>query len=414
MPVLNSLRAHARQLPPDQVPLRLAGNSGFAWRSGHHELVGLGVAARVPLDTGPGRLAKAGAEVAALLDGIGLDGERGAPGPVAVGALPFADQAQGELVVPELLVRRGPDGVVWCVTVRPEGAPPTDLPLPVPLADGRLSPLTLLAVQDRRWWRQAVERALAAIEAGSVGKVVLARELLVEAERPFSRAALLAALAGVVGSGEGAAGGLLYAMDGLVGASPELLVRREGRAASSCPLAGTAPRGATPAEEAALLARLTASAKDADEHRFVVEAVAEALAEVSDDVQVQRREVVSLATVTHLATRIEAKLREPVPSALDLVALLHPTPAVAGTPTAAALDLIAELEPFQRGRYGGPVGWVDAAGDGEWAVALRGAELSGRRARLLAGAGIVPGSEPGAEWAETEAKLAAMLAVLGG
>ena len=207
---------------------------------------------------------------------------------------------------------------------------------------------------------------------------MLAREVEVEAELPPSRPALLAKLAGVA-AGDGAAGSLLYAVDGFVGVSPELLVRREGRAATSRPLAGTAPRGATPAQEAALLEGLTSSAKDADEHRFVVEAVAEALTEVSDDVQVHRREVVSLATVTHLATRIEAKLREPVLSALGLAARLHPTPAVAGTPRAAALGLIAELEPFERGRYGGPVGWVDAAGDGEWAVALRGAELSATR-----------------------------------
>jgi isochorismate synthase len=122
--------------------------------------------------------------------------------------------------------------------------------------------------------------------------------------------------------------------------------------------------------------------------------------------------VVRLTTVAHLATEVTAALTEPLPTALELAGLLQPTPAVAGTPRDAALAAIAALEPFDRGRYAGPVGWVDAAGDGEWAVALRCAELHGRRARLLAGAGIVPGSDPDAEWAETEHKLRTLLEVL--
>jgi isochorismate synthase EntC len=124
--------------------------------------------------------------------------------------------------------------------------------------------------------------------------------------------------------------------------------------------------------------------------------------------------VVRLPTVAHLATEVTADLTEPLPSALELAGLLHPTPAVGGSPRDAAVAAIAALEPFDRGRYAGPVGWVDAAGDGEWAVALRCAALDGRRACLLAGAGIVPGSDPDAEWAETEHKLAAMLEVLLG
>ncbi len=116
--------------------------------------------------------------------------------------------------------------------------------------------------------------------------------------------------------------------------------------------------------------------------------------------------------VAHLATPIRGRLADPAPGALDLVRLLHPTPAVGGTPGAAALDAIRTLEGFDRGRYAGPVGWVDARGDGEWAIALRGAELDGTRARLVAGAGIVAGSDPEAEWAETQAKLEPMLRAL--
>src|SRR6266545_4341687 len=206
----------------------------------------------------------------------------------------------------------------------------------------------------------------------------------------------------------------VYASGGLVGASPELLVSRRGRVAISRPMAGTVPRGATAAAEARGLARLTGSAKEAVEHRLVVDAVAEGLAKVADRVEVAHPEVVRLPTVAHLATEVTADLTEPLPSALGLAGLLHPTPAVGGSPRDAAVAAIAALEPFDRGRYAGPVGWVDAAGDGEWAVALRCAALDGRRARLLAGAGIVPGSDPDAEWAETEHKLAAMLEVLLG
>ena len=257
------------------------------------------------------------------------------------------------------------------------------------------------------WWRGAVRAALAAIGSGRLDKVVLAREAVVEAERPFPRAEVLRRLRRRPGGST-----YLYASGGFVGASPELLVRRQGRVAVSRPMAGTVPRGASASAEADGLARLTGSPKEAVEHRLVVDAVAEGLAKVADRVQVGRPEVVRLATVAHLATEITADLTGPLPSALELAGLLHPTPAVGGSPRDAALAAIATLEPFDRGCYAGPVGWVDRAGDGEWAVAIRCATLAGRRAHLIAGAGIVPGSDPDAEWAETEHKLRAVLEVL--
>jgi menaquinone-specific isochorismate synthase len=257
------------------------------------------------------------------------------------------------------------------------------------------------------WWRGAVRAALAAIGAGRLDKVVLAREAVVEADRPFPRGELLRRLRGRSGGPT-----YLYACGGFVGASPELLVRRQGRVAVSRPMAGTVPRGDSASAEADGLARLTGSPKEAVEHRLVVDAVAEGLAKVADRVEVGRPEVVRLSTVAHLATEITADLTGPLPSALELAALLHPTPAVGGSPREAALAAIATLEPFDRGCYAGPVGWVDHAGDGEWAVAIRCATLAGRRAHLIAGAGVVPGSDPDAEWAETEHKLRAMLEVL--
>jgi isochorismate synthase len=191
----------------------------------------------------------------------------------------------------------------------------------------------------------------------------------------------------------------------LVGASPELLVLRTGREVWSQPMAGTAPR-----EHAAAL---RASGKDDREHRAVVEAVVAGLTPYCDELRAAASpEVVPFPSVVHLATEITGTLHEPAPSALDLALALHPTPAVGGTPRTAALELIQRVEGFDRGRYAGPVGWVDANGDGEWAVALRGAELEGTRARLVAGAGVVAGSDADAEWAETAAKLEPMLRVL--
>ena len=433
-------------------PLDLAGEDGFVWHSPGGALVGIGQAARVPVGTGPGRIERAAEAVAALLDAVEVDdpGGRGL-GPAAVGALPFHPATPGELVVPALLLRTGPDGRTWAVLTEPAPfAPPGAADLltqlraaashdhPWPAArrlDGRgLAPTGVglwtagspqlsgevasptggpgaepggSGLAGLEWWRGAVLAALAAIGAGRLDKVVLAREAMVEADRPFPRAELLRRLRGRPGGST-----YLYASGGFVGASPELLVRRRGRVAVSRPMAGTVPRGDSASAEADGLARLTGSPKEAVEHRLVVDAVAEGLAKVADRVEVGRPEVVRLSTVAHLATEITADLTGPLPSALELAALLHPTPAVGGSPRDAALAAIATLEPFDRGCYAGPVGWVDRAGDGEWAVAIRCATLAGRRAHLIAGAGVVPGSDPDAEWAETEHKLRAMLEVL--
>ena len=401
-------------------PLDLAGEDGFVWCSPGGALAGTGLAARIPVGTGPGRIERAAETVAALLDAAEVDDPGGTGlGPAAVGALPFHPATPGQLVVPSLLVRTDPTGRAWAILTGPG---PFD---PPPAAD-LLAQLRSGAAGDRTWprahrldtpgvpdgsglavWRAGVVAALEAIGAGRLDKVVLAREAAVEAERPFPRAELLRRLRRRPGGAT-----FLYASGGFVGASPELLVRREGRVATSRPMAGTVPRGDSAAAEADGLARLTGSPKEAVEHRLVVDAVADGLAKVADRVQVGRPEVVRLATVAHLATEITAELTGPLPTALELAGLLHPTPAVGGSPRDAALAAIAALEPFDRGCYAGPVGWVDRAGDGEWALALRCATLDGRRAHLLAGAGIVPGSDPDTEWAETEYKLRAMLEVL--
>lgn len=374
------------------------GPGGFAWFRPGLELATSGVAARVPVNPGPHRVRRAAQAVAALLARIETDDPLGLPGsgPLAVGALPFDDRP-GELTVPAVVVgRRMPDGTCWITETGPASGEPARGPRLPPQVPTRFS---VTATRPRAEWLAAVERALAAIAAGTVEKVVLAREVIVEADRAFDLGATLARLR------DDHPSCFVFAAGLLVGATPELLVERRGDRVRSCPVAGTAPPHAVD--------RLRASAKEQAEHGAVVRAVASALAPLSDELTVPSQPgVMGLAHASHLVTPVTGRLRPPAPGALELAGHLHPTPAVAGTPTGAALSLIRELEQLDRGCYAGPVGWVDARGDGEWAVALRCAEVEGSRARLFAGAGLVGGSDPEAEWDETQRKLEAMLVAL--
>jgi len=195
-----------------------------------------------------------------------------------------------------------------------------------------------------------------------------------------------------------------------VGASPELLVSRFGDVVRAHPMAGTTPRSGDPEIDQRQAAELLHSAKNRAEHQITIDMVLDTLLGWSSFVDAAPAPaVVAAGSVQHLATLVEGRLSEPPASVLELVAALHPTPAVGGYPREAALDLIAELEPDPRGRYAGPVGWVDAAGNGAWAVGLRSASIDGTAARLFAGVGVVADSDPRSELAETQAKFAATL-----
>jgi menaquinone-specific isochorismate synthase len=385
-----ALASHTRLLPDDVDPLDALGPGGFCWFTDELSLATSGVAAR--LDA---------AEVDEVLACIESDDELGLPGagPLAVGALGFDGAAS--LVIPARVVGRTADGHAWVTEVGP--GDPSAAAWPVTALDGAGLPRP-----DRRRWQTAVEEALDRIAARELEKVVLAREVTVRGDGPFDVARVVGRLRAENRRS------FTYAAGAFVGASPELLVRRRGRLVVSKPMAGTVARGDSRADDDRLVAAMTASTKEQAEHRLVVGEVTRALRSLCGDVVVEAPEVVRLPTVAHLATTIRGTLRNGFASALGVAALLHPTPAVAGVPRPAALDAIAELEPFDRGLYAGPVGWVDARGDGDWALALRGATLDGDRARLVAGAGIVAGSDPAAEWAETEAKLEAMRSVLLG
>ncbi|MFD0804054.1 isochorismate synthase MenF, partial [Streptomonospora algeriensis] len=251
-------------------------------------------------------------------------------------------------------------------------------------------------------WGAAVGAAVERIRAGELDKVVMARDVVAEARGGIDPRTLLARLA------RDYPDCYTFAVEGMVGATPELLLRREGDEVASLVLAGTRPRGATPEEDARLASELEDSAKDREEHRYAIDSLRATLAPLCASVEApERPRLLRLANVQHLASPARARLR-PGASTLDVVAAMHPTAAVGGTPTDAAMAVIRELEGMDRGRYAGPVGWIDGAGNGEWGIALRCAHVEGPRARLFAGCGIVAGSDPEAEAAESDSKLRVM------
>jgi isochorismate synthase len=356
-------------------------------------------------------------ELAEVIGALRASARRGpGPAPVAAGALGFEGGRTrvDQLVVPRRLVRRDERGT-WRLDTDELDGRSADPPAFEPVRGGSphepFQELQLREVPPAAAYRSAVSSIADRIARGQMRKVVLARTVEVRAGRPLDARPLLHRLRAVDPDAYAFAAPTDAGV--IVGASPELLVARRGRVVTSNPLAGSAPRSGDPEEDRANAEALTASKKDREEHAVVVEAVADALRprcdELTWDPEPRLR---ATPNVWHLSTRFRGILAEPAPTALELVAALHPTPAIAGAPTGAALEAIAELEPFDRGRYAGPVGWVDADGDGEWAIALRCAELRGDLAVLYAGAGIVAGSRPSAELDETERKFRAFLDAL--
>ena len=332
-------------------------------------------------------------------------------GLVAFGAFAFdrRSASPSTLLVPPVVVgRRGQRS--WVTRIHLDGEQPAEqafVPTPYgPYWSGTLGPGSLGPAR----YQDAVRSALAAIADHEVGKVVLARDLVGTVPAGSDLRRLARALSTAYPST------WTYAVDGIIGASPETLVTVAGGTVTARVLAGTAPRGADADGDAAASGALATSAKDLDEHQYAVQSVLSALRHHTTVLAAAEQPVtLKLPNVWHLATDIEGDLSDGA-SALDLVAALHPTAAVAGTPTEAALAIIRRLEPFDRGRYAGPVGWVDAAGNGEWAIALRCAQFQIAPSRGFAsyrdtipvvahaGAGIVAGSDPEAELLETRVK----------
>jgi menaquinone-specific isochorismate synthase len=420
---------------------RLAGDRWFCWEQPDRDgfaLAAVGSAHEL-VSRGPSRFADLVAECGAL----GRQRLRREPeslpagaGPVWVGGLAFAPDGGGAaqwssfppalVVLPELALHRiaGRTHLTLCA-VRGSGADPGRLTarLQARLAGLRQAPLPLAdphptgvgeiasALPPERFER-SVARAVERIRAGELEKVVLAREVVVDGPRAHDPAEIFGALRELFpscfcfccGSPEAA----------FVGASPELLVRRSGSGAATVALAGSTRRSADPAVDAHLGEQLLRSPKDRSEHEIVVRRIQRGLRRHSVWVEAAPEpNLIKMANIQHLGTPIHAQLSQ-ARSALELAGLLHPTPAVGGEPRERALEAIAELEDLDRGWYAGPVGWMDATEDGEFCVAIRSALLRDRRGHLFAGNGIVADSDPGAELAETEVKLEALLPLLAG
>ncbi len=409
-------------------PWSLAGGEdAILMAEGGRVLVGLGTALRLDL---PGGLDDTGAveRVSQRLAAVTCDdrlpaGATPLRAVLAFGALPFARNGAAALVVPTTLYCREPDGSEWVTVVAGADGTPGGDP-----ADVRAG----LAARSDRWtggvrpaaWRiepgdgdfgfeDRVSEAVAAIGRDQVDKVVLSRRVEVTADRVLDVADLLRRWSVLEPSCT------LFSVPTpsgrFVGASPELLVERRGSTVTSRPLAGTTDRhhpvGST------LPPVLLESAKDAEEHRLVVDAIREALGPWCDRLEVpDAPELVHLHNITHLGTTIGGTLRrrpgDEVASVLALVALLHPTPAVGGVPRHAALELIDRLEAGSRGPYAGAVGWMDGTGDGRWVVGIRAMTVVGATASLSAGVGIVAGSRPEVERRETDLKFTAVFDAL--
>ncbi len=391
----------------DLLPAR----SSLAWVRRGEGLVGWGEAMRVS-SSGPDRFAAAqrawsqtvGHSV--IRDEVRLPGT----GPVAFGSFAFSPDsaAGGVLVVPEVLV--GHRGDTWWLTtigvggvLPPVGAVETAGGTPERPARPDMGAVTFsTGARTEPEWENTVAEAIARIGAGAVEKVVLARDLHARTAAPIDPRLLLTRLA------ERYPGCWTFSVDGLLGATPEMLVRLERGLVTSRVLAGTIRRSQDDEHDLALAASLARSSKDLEEHEYAVRSVTEALAPYCGTTNVPESPfVLHLANVMHLATDVTGVLADTATS-LQLAAALHPSAAVCGTPTTAAAALIDEIEGMDRDRYAGPVGWLDARGDGEWGIALRSARLDPadpHSLRLFAGCGIVAGSDPAAELAESNAKL---------
>ncbi len=420
LPLPHTLVARTEQVPDvgdllDRLPsadLRRA----LSWVRRGDGVIGIGELMRIET-SGESRFADADsawrqiAADAVVRDAVGVPGT----GLICFGSFAFSRHsgAGGVLVVPEVVIGRR-HGVSWVTTVSTGSLPtapgPDDLaatadpPRPSPAVTFHDGALTAAA------WQDGVREVVDVIRGGSVGKVVMARDVIAELDGEPDARTVLGRLA------TGYESCWTFAVDGMIGATPELLVRRERGLLSSRVRAGTSQRTGDDARDLARAGALARSSKDLEEHEFAVDSLTASLRAFTASTSApETPSVLHLPNVIHLATDVTAVLdaEHSGMSSLAVAAALHPTAAVCGTPTLPAAEVIAEHERMDRGRYAAPVGWMGADGDGEWGIALRSAEVIGPRSlRLFAGCGIVAASDPASELAESEAKLAPMRSAL--
>ena len=362
-------------------------------------LVGWGEAKRITA-TGPNRievLARAWREFCETLN-VEDDLQIPGTGPVAFGSVAFADQSHAEsvLVMPKVIIGNR-DGKTWVTRV--DGAVLPDFDPAEPNESVTFRPGQL----GRNEFTELVDEAVERIRAGEFEKVVLARDLVGTLPNDFDLRTTLQKLEISYPSC------WVYSVDGMFGASPELLVRVSHSQVSARVLAGTAGRGTDPEVDLAISKALASSHKNLAEHAFAVSSLVQSLEPFCQTVAADQEPFsLQLPNLWHLASDVHGVLKEDA-SVLDLASSLHPTAAVAGTPRHKALDVIAELEPSDRGRYAGPVGWIGADGDGEWVIALRGAQITGDTITAYAGCGVVDESDGQSELAETDLKFQPIL-----
>lgn len=423
--------------PVDPLALldRSSAASAFFWERPVDDfaLAGVGTAAVVE-GRGAGRFSAVAGECERLLESAVIDD---APyGPIFAGGFAFADEPPpnglwrgfpaGRLIVPRLaVVRRGRAAALTAsASVEPASAAADvvarlveDLTsAAMSGGDGRDLPeeaggaVETIEATAPEVWKKTVAAAVDDIRRGRFEKVVLARAATVRAPAALDCEGIVRRLRGVYPTC--AIFWVRTDAGSFIGASPEPLVRLEGREVRTAAVAGTIGRGNSPGQDGSLGRALAASAKERREHNTVVEAIETALAPLCERLVVASEpELMRLENVQHLVTPIAGRLAAPR-GILDIVASLHPSPAVAGYPRDAALAVLSGCEAFDRGWYAGPLGWMDARRNGEFAVAIRSALVRGREATLFAGAGIVAASDPDAELAETELKLHALRAAL--
>ena len=386
---------------PGNLLALLPSGDAVSWVRNGEGMVGWGIAASLEV-SGTERFSRAQRWWSKFCAQTAIDDTVSMPGtgPVAFASFAFdPEPGRSIIIVPRVLIGRK-NGQSWITTIGIDGDPRHELravsiptaPVNVQWTDGS---------QTSTSWRLAVEEAITRINHKELDKVVLARDIVGQVDGSIDARSVLSALATAYPSC------WTFNVSGLIGATPELLVRRTGDLVTSRVLAGTVRSQGDATADATMAQELLASEKDLAEHVYAVRSVARSLAAHCTDLDVpDQPHVLKLANVQHLATDVTGRLADDVP-VLALAALLHPTAAVCGTPTERALATIRELEGMDRGRYAGPVGWIDAHGDGEFGIALRCAEINQEDGtiRAFAGCGIVAGSDSAQELAESNAKL---------
>ena len=391
----------------------LPAEGGLAWVHGpatnQHGIVGWDEIARITI-SGPERFSRAQrwwSQQCAISEG---------DNPIAFASFAFDKQpGTSVVVIPKVSIKRDELGTTLTIT---SDSPVTDLEISELIAKVSRPHVLSRGLNQVTWldgsrpvaqWQAAVDVAVSRINLGELDKVVLARDIVAQLDEPLHIGSLLIRL------NEAFPECWTFCVDGLVGATPELLIRRDGEHVTSRVLAGTMRRSRDSDRDGQLAAELLGSDKDQEEHVYAVESVAAALATHCTDLKVPAQPfILRLANVQHLATDVTGELVDAAP-ALALAASLHPTAAVCGTPTERATQVIRELEGMDRGRYSAPVGWLAANGDGEFGIALRCALIENAertKLRLFAGCGIVAGSTGESEVAESQAKFGAMKAAL--